>query len=86
MEYKLVDAKAQGLPYSKVLDLSTPEVKTFGLDLVVKSGIVGQTYPGFENVELVFCPIEKTDTVDDIEAKIITSATNYIKATYPKTK
>jgi hypothetical protein len=83
MDYILKSAKAQGLPYEKVLNFNTPNEKVYGVNVLIKTGIVGQTHRGFENTDVGFCPILKTDTIDQSEAKIQIFATQYVATNYP---
>jgi len=78
MEYILKSATSKQVPY-------TNKQNMYGIDVLIRTGIVGQTYMGFENLDVGFCPIEKTDTVDAIEVKIGDFARNYVKEKYPKT-
>ena len=78
MEYKLNSAIAKNLPY-------TNKDGVYGIDVLIKTGIVGQTYSGFENLNIGFCVIEKTDNVNTIQDKINTFATNYVANKYPNT-
>lgn len=85
MQYKLADAKAQGLPYSKILDPTKQTEKVYGMDVLIKTSIVGQTHTGFENLDMGFCPIEKTDTIDAVELKLTAFASAYVSTKYPNT-
>lgn len=80
MQYEVKNVVALGLPFTKN--------EVFGLNLAITAGIVGQNYPGFVNVDInkeTFCPILKTDTVNQIEAKMAAFAAAYVTATYPNT-
>jgi hypothetical protein len=85
MEYKLKSATAKNLPY-------TNKDGIFGIDIFIKVGIVNQTYSGFENLNMAFCPLEKTDDYIITETKINDFATRYVSEKYgtdavnPKTK
>lgn len=78
MEYQLKSATAKNLPY-------TNKDGIYGIDVLIKIGIISQTYSGFENLGLGFCPIEKTDDINSIQTKINTFATNYVSTKYPNT-
>jgi|688.fasta_scaffold656499_4 hypothetical protein len=78
MKYKLNSATAKNLPY-------TNKDGIYGIDVFIKTGIVDQTYLGFENLSLGFCPIEKTDDTNMIENKINIFAIDYVSKKYPNT-
>lgn len=86
MDYVLKSAKAQGLPYSKKenpLDPNSPVV--YGINTIVKTGVVGQNYAGFENTDLGFCPLLETDTIAQAEAKIQAYGAVFVAQKYPNT-
>lgn len=86
MNYELKSAKANGLPFDKKenpLDLESPLI--YGLNIIIRTGIVGQTYNGFQNTNVEFCPILRTDTVNEILAKINTFALAFVASEYPNT-
>ena len=56
MEYELKSVSSKKNPY-------TNEDEIYGLDVTIRTKIVNQIYDGFENLDLAFCPIEKTDTI-----------------------
>lgn len=67
-----------------------PETRdaVYGVQLVIKTGIVGQTYEGFENVDCnpdTFCPILRTDNTDEAETKFVIFAATYVATKYPNT-
>lgn len=77
-EAKLDSIKPIGLPYTKE--------GVYGVPLSITIGIVGQTYPGFVNVESnndTFCPILRTDGTDAAEAKFAKFAAAYVANKYP---
>jgi hypothetical protein len=78
MEYELKSVSSKKNPY-------TNEDEIYGLDITIRTKIVNQTYDGFENLDLAFCPIEKTDTVNQIENKMTNFAVEFIKNKYPNT-
>ncbi len=78
MEYKLNKTKAQGLPF-------TNNDGVYVIPTIIYSGIVGQTYAGFENVELDNCPISTSDNTDQIQAKMDAFGMAYVAAKYPNT-
>lgn len=75
MEYQLKSATAKNLPYIN-------KDGVFGIDVLIKVGIVNQTYSGFENLNMAFCPLEKTDDYVITETKINDFATRYVSAKY----
>ena len=77
MEYELKSVKTGRNPYTKD--------DVYGIDILIRTKIVNQIYNGFENLDASFCPIEKTDTINEIEAKINLFAINFIKNKYPNT-
>lgn len=78
MEYILKSVEPRKIPY-------TNKENVYGIDVLIRTAIVGQTYIGFENIDLSFCPIEKTDTSDSIEVKINNFAKIFISEKYKKT-
>jgi len=78
MEYILKSATSKQVPY-------TNRELVYGIDVLIRTGIVGQTYSGFENLDIGFCPVEKTDTVDAIEVKIGDFARAFVSEKYPTT-
>jgi hypothetical protein len=78
MQYIKKSATAKQVPY-------TNKENVYGIDVLITTGIVGQTYDGFQNLNLSFCPIEKTDDINQIQAKIDAFATQYVATKYPNT-
>lgn len=78
MEYILKSATSRQVPY-------TNKENVYGIDVLITTGIVGQTYDGFKNLNVGFCPVEKTDSVNQIQAKIDAFATTYVATKYPNT-
>lgn len=78
MNYVLKNATAKQVPY-------TNRDGVYGIDVIIFTGIQGQTYDGFQNVDQGFCPVEKTDTIDTVQEKITTFATAFIAEKYPNT-
>jgi hypothetical protein len=86
MDYKLNSAAPSGLPYNKPLDANEPNGQTiYGINVIVNTGIVNQTYNGFQNMDLGFCPISQLDTIDAVIAKIQVYATAFVTEKYPNT-
>lgn len=79
MQYILKSATAKQVPY-------TNRENVYGIDVLITTGIVGQTYNGFQNLNVAFCPIEKTDDYNSIEIKINAFATSFVSKKYPNTK
>ena len=80
MEYKVNEITPQGLPYTKD--------GVYGVLLIIKIGIVGQTYNGFENFDCgddTFCPILRTDGTELAEMKFGIFANAYVATKYPTT-
>ena len=78
MNYEVRDIKPAGLPITKE--------GVYGVPLIITTGIVGQTYNGFVNVEAnenTFCPILRTDGTDAAEAKFVIFAAAYVAGKYP---
>ena len=78
MDYEVKNITPQGLP----------EIRNniYGVPLIITSGIVGQNYNGFVNVEAnaeTFCPILRTDGTDAAEAKFAIFSANYVATKYP---
>jgi hypothetical protein len=87
MQYEVKSAVAQGLPETRKIN----NVDTYGVPLIITTGIVGQTYDPtkkFVTVEAnteTFCPILRTDGTDVAEAKFAVFAAAYVVAKYPNT-
>lgn len=87
MDYEVKSAVPQGLPETRKVD----GVDTYGVPLIITTGIVGQTYDPltkFVTVELnedTFCPILRTDNTDQAEAKFAIFADAYVATKYPNT-
>ena len=80
MNYEVKNIKPAGLPFTKD--------GVYGVPLIITTGIVGQTHPGFVNIESnndTFCPILRTDGTDAAEAKFATFAAAYVADKYPNT-
>ena len=78
MNYEVKDVKPTALPYTRN--------EVYGVQLIITTGIVGQTYPGFVNIESnndTFCPILRTDGTDAAEEKFATFAAEYVANKYP---
>ncbi len=78
MKYILSKTKPQGLPV-------TDDKGNYLIPTIIYTGIVGQTYPGFENIDVDKCPILKTDNSDQIQAKMDAFGAAYIAKKYPNT-
>lgn len=76
MKYALKSATTDRTPY-------TNQDGVYGIDVVIRTKIVDQPYEGFENLNVGFCPIEKTDTINQAEQKINTYAEQFVKTNYP---
>lgn len=86
MNYILKSATPKGLPYSKKenpLDPLSPTI--YGIDAIIITGIVGQTYNGFTNQNVGFCPLAETDTIQQAEAKVQAYGAIYVTTKYPNT-
>lgn len=86
MNYELKSATPQGLPFEKrtnPIDATSPVI--YGVNVIIKTGIVGQGYNGFENTDLGFCEILKTETIDQALVKIQTYASAFVVTKYPNT-
>ena len=88
MKYEVKSAVPQGLPDTRKIN----NIDTYGVPLVITTGIVGQTYDPkkkFVTVEAdyleTFCPILRTDGTDAAEAKFAIFAAAYVAAKYPNT-
>ena len=87
MDYEVKSAVPQGLPETRKVQ----GVDTYGVPLIITTGIVGQTYEPtkkFVTVEAnaeTFCPILRTDSTDQAEAEFAIFANNYVATKYPNT-
>jgi hypothetical protein len=78
MEYQLKSATSKVVPY-------TNKEGVYGIDVQVTTSIVGQNYSGFCNLNVGFCPLEKTDNINEIQVKITAYGETYVKTNYPNT-
>ena len=78
---ELKNAVPQGVPKTKTIN----NIEVYGIDVIITTKIVAQTYAGFENFDLGFCPILKTETIDQALVKINTYALNFVATKYPNT-
>lgn len=78
MEYIIKSATPKQIPY-------TNKKNEYGIDVLLITGIVNQTYAGFENIDMGFCQIEKTDSVNEIEFKINAFAKAFVLNKYKRT-
>lgn len=86
MEYKLASAFQKGMPFEKQTDPNKKNSKKiFGINVTVRTRIINQVYIGFENLDNVFCPIEKTDDSSTVLLKIEEFAKSFISEKYPNT-
>ena len=81
MNYELKNAVPQGVPKTKTIN----NIEVYGIDVIITTKIVAQTYVGFENFDLGFCPILKTETIDQALVKINAYALNFVATKYPNT-
>jgi hypothetical protein len=80
MNYEVKAVSPQGLPYTLE--------GVYGVPLLITTGIVGQPYDGFVNIESnndTFCPILRTDGTDACEVKFAAFASVYVATKYPNT-
>jgi len=82
MQYRLKSAVPQGLPYDKTKP-GTPTV--YGVNVIITTEIVGQTYEGFINMDIGFCPILQTESIDQALVKIEAYSLQYVATKYPNT-
>lgn len=81
MEYQLVGLKLISLPTTIIVE----EQEVYGVSIVVFTGIVGQTYTGFQNSDEAFCPLDKTKSIDENELATQVFATAFVAQKYPNT-
>jgi len=82
MQYELNSVKPIGKPETKNIGL--PPVPTYGINVVITAGIVGQPYNGFTTSSNVFYELERGKTIDENDVELNAFATNYVEKKYPK--
>ena len=80
MNYELIDTNWMNAP--KVKEGDPTKVEVF---VNVTTGIVGQTYIGFQNVDTVKMEFPISMSGTDMQADTTVQATAYVVATYPNT-
>lgn len=80
MNYELKDTNWIGSP--KVKEGDPTKVVVY---VNVTTGIVGQTYPGFQNVNTVLMEFPISMTGAEMQAETSVQAAAYIVSTYPNT-
>lgn len=83
MQYQLKDVKAISKPFTNRAGL--PPVNKYGINIMITTGIVGQTYSGFTKCDNVFFELDPSDTIDQSEVKMNAYATQYVATKYPNT-
>jgi hypothetical protein len=83
MQYQLKDVKAISKPFTNRAGL--PPVNKYGINIMITTGIVGQTYNGFTKCDNVFFELDPADTIDQSEVKMNAYATQYVATKYPNT-
>ena len=81
MEYQLIKVIPITLPCYRIID----GVSVFGIPIIIYTGIVSQSYAGFENADETFCPIELTDGTTAIEEKMNLFGAVFVLTKYPNT-
>ncbi len=82
MQYELKSVKAIGNPYTRK-DKDGQE--QYGINILITTGIVGQTYKGFTNTDSSFFELEKGQTINQNEAEMNAFATQFVSEKYPNT-
>jgi len=83
MQYELKEVKVLSRPFTK--KDGNPPVDKYGVNIMVTTGIVGQTYNGFTKSDNMFFEVNPADTIDQSEVKMNTFAVNYVATKYPNT-
>ena len=83
MEYKLKEVKTISVPFIKKEGL--PPVDKYGINIMITTEIVGQTYNGFTKSDNMFFELDKADSIDENEVKMNDFATKYVSTKYPNT-
>ena len=78
MQYVLIKTTSNELPY-------TNKAGVYVIKTIIYTGIVGQTYNGFQNIDVGECPILQTDNTTQIQAKMDAFGTALISQKYPNT-
>ena len=78
MQYTLIKTTSNELPY-------TNKAGQYVIKTIIYTGIVGQTYSGFQNVDVGECTILETDNTIQIQAKMDAFGTALIAQKYPNT-
>jgi hypothetical protein len=83
MQYQLKEVKTTSKPFTKREGI--PPVEKYGINIMIITGIVGQTYNGFTKSDNVFFELDPADTIDQSEVKMNDFATKYVATKYPNT-
>ena len=81
MQYVLKEVKAVSNPFTKKVN----GIDKYGINIVVTTGIVSQTYIGFCNCDNMFFELNKSDTIDQSQTKMNAFATQFVATKYPNT-
>jgi len=83
MQYKLNGVTPVGRPGTRKVGL--PPVEKYGINIMITTGIVSQTYNGFTKSDSMFFELDPADTIDESEIKMNTFANQYVATKYPNT-
>lgn len=90
MQYKLKDVKPIGKPGDRKFQEKDQNgqpiiVVKYGINILITTEIVGQTYNGFCNNDAVFFELDKAKTIDQEQIRMDAFATQYVATKYPNT-
>lgn len=85
MKYELKSVKTIGSPYNHRDIKNSQAVEIYGINILIITTIVGQTYNGFCNYDTAFFELDKTKTIEENQTAINDFAVQYIKNKYPNT-
>jgi len=83
MKYELKEVKAISKPFTKKEGI--PPIDKYGINIMITTGIVGQTYNGFTKSDNMFFELDPSDSIDKSKVKMNDFAIKYVETKYPNT-
>ena len=85
MKYELKSVKIIGNPYTAKIFENNQIVEKYGINIVIITGIQGQTYNGFCNQDSMFYELDKNLSINANQQNMNKFAENFVSTTYPNT-
>ena len=77
MKYELKEVKAISKPFTKKEGI--PPIDKYGINIMITTGIVGQTYNGFTKSDNMFFELDPSDSIDKSKVKMNDFAIKYVE-------